>query len=77
MTGYNTEVKSSDKKSSRNVRKASTMSAMAKIETDAAPVAIARPRGRRRSADREPLILDAASELLDDRDRVHALLGVA
>ncbi len=42
------------------------MSAMAKIETDAAPVAIARPRGRRRSADREPLILDAASELLDE-----------
>jgi len=42
------------------------MSAMARTETDAAPEAIARPRGRRREADREPLILDAASELLDE-----------
>ena len=39
---------------------------MAKTETDAAPEAVARPRGRRREADREPLILDAANELLDE-----------
>jgi AcrR family transcriptional regulator len=43
---------------------------MAKTETDPAPEAVpdatARPRGRRREADREPLILDAASELLDE-----------
>jgi AcrR family transcriptional regulator len=42
------------------------MTVMANIETDAAPEAVARPRGRRREADREPLILDAASELLDE-----------
>jgi len=47
------------------------MTAMAKTETDAAPegavsAVVARPRGRRREADREPLILDAASELLDE-----------
>jgi AcrR family transcriptional regulator len=50
------------------------MSAMAKTETEAeteaqvqtAPEAVARPRGRRREADREPLILDAANELLDE-----------
>jgi AcrR family transcriptional regulator len=42
------------------------MSAMAKTETDAAPEAVPRPRGRRREADREPLILDAANELLDE-----------
>jgi AcrR family transcriptional regulator len=39
---------------------------MARTETDAAPEAVARPRGRRREADREPLILDAANELLDE-----------
>jgi len=66
MTVYYTEVKSSDKKSSRNVRKARTMSGVAQTETDATPEAIARPRGRRRAADREPLILDAANELLDE-----------
>jgi AcrR family transcriptional regulator len=42
------------------------MSAMAKTETAGVPDTIARPRGRRREADREPLILDAASELLDE-----------
>ena len=42
------------------------MHAMAKTEIDAAPDAVARPRGRRREADREPIILDAASELLDE-----------
>jgi AcrR family transcriptional regulator len=43
------------------------MSTMAKTETDATTEAVvARPRGRRREADREPLILDAASELLDE-----------
>jgi len=42
------------------------MTGMAKIETDSAPDAVARPRGRRREADREPLILGAASELLDE-----------
>jgi AcrR family transcriptional regulator len=50
------------------------MSAMAKTETQAAAdaqadvvsEAPARPRGRRREADREPLILDAANELLDE-----------
>lgn len=42
------------------------MSSVAKTETDTAPAAIAPPRGRRREADREPLILDAASELLDE-----------
>ena len=42
------------------------MSAMAKTETVAAPQASAPARGRRRAADREPLILDAASELLDE-----------
>ena len=36
MTCYNTEVKSSDKKYSRNIRKASTMHGMVKTETDAA-----------------------------------------
>jgi AcrR family transcriptional regulator len=43
--------------------------ARTKTETDAVPEGaisgvVARPRGRRREADREPLILDAASELL-------------
>jgi AcrR family transcriptional regulator len=42
------------------------MSAMAKTETVAAPQATPPVRGRRRAADREPLILDAASELLDE-----------
>jgi AcrR family transcriptional regulator len=42
------------------------MSGMVKTESDAAPEALARPRGRRRAADREPLILDAANELLDE-----------
>ena len=42
------------------------MSGMATTGTDAAPAATARPRGRRRSADREPLILDAANALLDE-----------
>jgi len=63
---YNTEVNSSEKKYSRNVRKASTMSGMVETELDAASEDVARPRGRRRAADREPLILDAASELLDE-----------
>jgi AcrR family transcriptional regulator len=39
---------------------------MVKTESDAAPEVLARPRGRRRAADREPLILDAANELLDE-----------
>jgi AcrR family transcriptional regulator len=47
------------------------MSGMAKTETDAAahapaPDPGARSRGRPLAADREPLILDAASELLDE-----------
>ena len=42
------------------------MSGMVKTESDAAPEALTRPRGRRRAADREPLILDAANELLDE-----------
>jgi AcrR family transcriptional regulator len=46
------------------------MSRMAKTETaakaDSVSDAIARPRGRRREADREPLILEAANELLDE-----------
>jgi AcrR family transcriptional regulator len=46
------------------------MSGMAKTETDAAPQTPpdqgARTRGRPLAADREPLILDAASELLDE-----------
>jgi AcrR family transcriptional regulator len=42
------------------------MSGMVKTESDVAPEALARPRGRRRAADREPLILDAANELLDE-----------
>jgi AcrR family transcriptional regulator len=42
------------------------MIGMAKTDTVAAPEEVARPRGRRRAADREPLILDAASELLDE-----------
>src|SRR5450432_2117298 len=42
------------------------MSGMVKTESDAAPEALARPRGRPRAADREPLILDAASQLLDE-----------
>ena len=42
------------------------MTWMAKTAADAAPEASPRPRGRRREADREPLILDAAGELLDE-----------
>jgi AcrR family transcriptional regulator len=47
------------------------MHGMVKTGTDAAldlvaAEVIARPRGRRREADREPLILDAANELLDE-----------
>jgi AcrR family transcriptional regulator len=47
------------------------MAGMAKSEIDAAPDPAAldtavRPRGRPREADRAPLILDAASELLDE-----------
>ena len=42
------------------------MLGMAATETGVAPDATARPRGRRRAADREPLILDATSELLDE-----------
>jgi AcrR family transcriptional regulator len=42
------------------------MSAMARTETVAGPEVTAPVRGRRRAADREPLILDAASELLDE-----------
>jgi AcrR family transcriptional regulator len=43
------------------------MSGMAKIEADAASLpATARPRGRPRAADREPLILEAANQLLDE-----------
>src|SRR4051812_8966297 len=42
------------------------MTWMAKTVADAAPETVARPRGRRREADREPLILDAAGELLDE-----------
>jgi AcrR family transcriptional regulator len=39
---------------------------MATIGTDATSAATTRPRGRRRAADREPLILDAAGELLEE-----------
>src|SRR4051794_17411119 len=46
------------------------MSPMAKTELDApvapTPEAVTRPRGRRREADREPLILAATNELLDE-----------
>ncbi len=42
------------------------MGDVATTGTDAAPEVVARPRGRRREADREPLILAAASELLDE-----------
>jgi len=46
------------------------MDAVANLELDAAPDATGgpcgRPRGRPRAADREPLILAAASELLDE-----------
>jgi len=42
------------------------MTAMAKTESDPALEPVARPRGRRREADREPLILEAANELLDE-----------
>jgi AcrR family transcriptional regulator len=47
------------------------MHGMVKTGTDAALDGVAvdvvvRPRGRRREADREPLILDAANELLDE-----------
>ena len=48
------------------------MRVMAKTETEAAPEpvevaeVVARPRGRRSEADREPLILEAANELLDE-----------
>jgi len=42
------------------------MSAMARTATGAAPGAIPKTRGRPREADREPLILAAASELLDE-----------
>jgi len=42
------------------------MSAMAKTDTVAAPEPAAPARGRKRAADREPLILDAAGELLDE-----------
>ena len=42
------------------------MHGMATTKTDAAAEVVARPRGRRREADREPLILDAANELLDE-----------
>ncbi len=66
MTGYNTEVKSSDKKYSRNIRKASTMTGMANTDTVAAPEPAVPARGRKRAADREPLILDATGELLDE-----------
>ncbi|MGO9877693.1 MAG: TetR/AcrR family transcriptional regulator [Acidimicrobiia bacterium] len=40
--------------------------ARTKTETDAVSGTVARPRGRRRETDREPLILDAARELLDE-----------
>jgi len=39
---------------------------MVRAETDALQEVVSRPRGRRREADREPLILDAANELLDE-----------
>jgi AcrR family transcriptional regulator len=42
------------------------MNAMATIGTEAVPPATARTRGRPRAADREPLILAAASDLLDE-----------
>src|ERR1700742_2912791 len=42
------------------------MTGMATTGAEAAPASTARPRGRRRSADREPLILDATNELLDE-----------
>jgi AcrR family transcriptional regulator len=42
------------------------MLGMAATGTEVALDSTARPRGRRRAADREPLILDAASELLDE-----------
>jgi AcrR family transcriptional regulator len=42
------------------------MSGMARTEIDGALEAPARPRGRPRSADREPLILEATNQLLDE-----------
>jgi AcrR family transcriptional regulator len=68
---YNTEVKSPVIDILGMLGKVSTMIATAKTENelaadDAVSGVIARPRGRRREADREPLILDAAYELLDE-----------
>jgi AcrR family transcriptional regulator len=42
------------------------MNGMAHTEIDAALPATARPRGRPRAADREPLILEATNQLLDE-----------
>ena len=69
MTCYYTEVKSSEKEILSEYPKWIYDGRSGKHRDRCRPGGdrrALRPRGRRRAADREPLILDAASELLDE-----------